>query len=83
MWLSSDILDSELCLPGYHLFRLDRNRHGGGILMFVHSLLSCKLLICNGMYDLEFMAMSVNAQPLISIFYLSFLLATIIICFYF
>ena len=36
--------------------------------MFVHSLLSCKLLICNGMYDLEFMVMSVNAQPLISSF---------------
>ena len=34
-WLSSDILDSEVTLPGYQVHRLDRNRHGGGILVYV------------------------------------------------
>ena len=34
-WLSKDISDDELSLPGYHLFRLDRDRHGGGVLIYV------------------------------------------------
>lgn len=29
-WLSSDISDSEAYIPGYSLFRADRNRRGGG-----------------------------------------------------
>ena len=28
-WLKSDILDSEISIPGYQVFRKDRNRHGG------------------------------------------------------
>ncbi len=27
--------DSELSLPGFSIFRLDRNRHGGGILVYI------------------------------------------------
>ena len=33
-WLCSDIDDVELSI---NVFRLDRNRHGGGILLFVKS----------------------------------------------
>jgi len=36
-WLSAEISDSEISLVGYALYRLDRNRHGGG-----HNL--CKVL---------------------------------------
>ena len=32
-WLSEDIEDSELIIPNYQVLRLDRNRHGGGILL--------------------------------------------------
>lgn len=36
-WLSVDILDSEVFIPNYSVVRLDRNRHGGGVLVYVHS----------------------------------------------
>ena len=36
-WLSSDMGDSELSIPNYQVIRLDRNRHGGGVLMYVHN----------------------------------------------
>ena len=36
-WLCNDILDNELFISGYQLFRFDRNRHGGGILMYVNN----------------------------------------------
>ena len=44
-WLSDDVNDNELLLPGYQQFRLDRNRHGGGIILYVCSSLLCKLLV--------------------------------------
>ena len=34
-WLDDSISDSELMVPGYQLVRRDRDRHGGGIAMFV------------------------------------------------
>ena len=34
-WLCEDINDSELLLPGYQLYRLDPNRHEGGIMICV------------------------------------------------
>ena len=33
-WLSNDIENSELLIPGFTIFRRDRNRHGGGIICF-------------------------------------------------
>ena len=35
-WLDSTITDNELTINNYNLVRLDRNRHGGGIAVFVH-----------------------------------------------
>ena len=36
-WLSTDILDSEIRLEGYDIFRVDRanNRMGGGVVLYV------------------------------------------------
>ena len=34
-WLCHDIQDTEIQIPGYQLVRLDRNRHGGGVLIYV------------------------------------------------
>ena len=67
-WLSPDVSDKELNLPGYQLLRLDRNRHGGGILMYVADLLSCKVLVSGGQFNLEFLAISLTAQFLVSSF---------------
>ena len=36
-WLSGDISDDEISLSGYSIVRLDRNRHGGGILIYILS----------------------------------------------
>ena len=34
-WLCSDISVSEISVPGYQIIRLDRNRHGGGVLFYL------------------------------------------------
>ena len=33
-WLNNDIPNAEISLVGYHLCRLDRNRHGGGVVIY-------------------------------------------------
>ena len=42
-WLCKNISDDELSLSGYQLFRLDRDRHGGGVLVYVSLLFSVTL----------------------------------------
>ena len=37
-WLSNEIDDSEICIQGYTSVRLDRSRHGGGLIIYVHNL---------------------------------------------
>ena len=37
MWLGNSIHDSELVIEGYNILRLDRNRHGGGIMLYTKS----------------------------------------------
>ena len=70
-WLYEDILDSEVSLQGYKLFRLDRNRHGGGVLMYIDTSLPCKLLVCGGLHELEFIAISISLKSnfCVSLFY--------------
>ena len=43
-WLDSDILDSEIEIQGYSIIRLDRNRHGGGVLFYVNDLFTFSLV---------------------------------------
>ena len=33
-WLCADISDNEISVPDYHVFRKDRHRHGGGVLLY-------------------------------------------------
>ena len=35
--LSEEISDAEISIPDYSVIRLDRNRHGGGIAIYVRS----------------------------------------------
>lgn len=35
--LSSEITDSEIAIPNYMTFRKDRNRAGGGVVVYVHA----------------------------------------------
>lgn len=71
-WLSPDITDNELQISGYQLVRLDRNRNGGGIAMYVSDLFSFRVLLQSGPYNLEFLAVilsSSNFKFCVSLFY--------------
>ena len=43
-WLDSTIMDSELYIPDFDIVRLDRNRHGGGVIIYFRSTFICNLL---------------------------------------
>ena len=64
------IVDQELSIAGYLLHRLDRSRHGGGVLMYVSDLLMCKVLpTC---VDLELLSIVLHngcSKACISLFY--------------
>ena len=51
-WLSNTISDNEIVLPNYQCVRRDRDRHGGGVLIFIHSSLAYDLL-CPDVVDCE------------------------------
>ena len=58
-WLSSDIADEECAIDGYKCVRLDRNRHGGGVVIYVHDSLEVHVLL-RAPIDLEFVLVSVG-----------------------
>ena len=58
-WLSNDISDNELAIDQYQILRPDRDRHGGGVLMYVHCSLSPRVLSA-GDHSLELLAVSVS-----------------------
>ena len=57
-WLNGDILDNELYIEGYDILCLDRNRYGGGILIYVSSILSHNVLY-SGSPELELIIVSI------------------------
>lgn len=69
-WLSADILDIEIVLLGYQVHRLDRNRHGGGVLIYVRDNFVANLYPSPD--NLEILTLSifnVNNKVCISLFY--------------
>ena len=56
-WLSTDIFDSELFIPNYTIVRHDRNRHGGGVALYVSNSVLCKTILC-GPENLELLVVS-------------------------
>ena len=42
--LSDVVANTELYIPGFIIFRKDRSRHGGGIIVFVKNTLPCSIL---------------------------------------
>ena len=59
-WLSEDISDLEMSIENYHLTRLDRNRHGGGVVIYIHASLTWEVLF-RGANDLEFLSLSITS----------------------
>lgn len=60
-WLSQDISNSELFIPNYTIVRHDRNRHGGGVLIYSLSALSTNTVF-KGSVDLELLIVSLNVS---------------------
>ena len=60
-WLCPDVQDNELLIPNYTIVRLDRNRHGGGVAMFVNNSLSIKVLL-HGPMGLELIVVSLFSR---------------------
>ena len=58
-WLSDDIDDMELTISSYQALRLDRNGHGGGILVYIHNSLTYNV-ISKGPGNLELVLISVS-----------------------
>ena len=58
-WLSGDISDDEIAVSGYSIVRLDRNRHGGGILIYIRSSFSFHVTV-SGPFDLEIIFVTVR-----------------------
>ena len=57
-WLSSDVSDHELVISDYQILRRDRDRHGGGVMMYVHSSLAVHSHTC--IIDAELLIVSVS-----------------------
>ena len=56
-WLDSDVQNAEICIPNYELVCLDRNRHGGGVAIYVANHLPFSVVF----YCLELLAISVKS----------------------
>jgi len=59
-WLHDGILPSECYIPGYTCVRCDRNKHGGGVALYISNDLEFQLLL-HGPNELEFLLISVHS----------------------
>ena len=60
-WLDDTILDSEVSIQGYTHCRLDRSRHGGGVMIFVKNSFNFSLLF-KGTQNYECLVVSVTCS---------------------
>ena len=58
-WLDSNISDHELHMDMYNVIRLDRNRHGGGVALYIHNTLHYEVVHL-GNTDFECIIVSVT-----------------------
>jgi len=71
-WLGDCIFGEEVAIPGYRTPRLDRNRHGGGIIVYVHEAL-IYIIIPVSSHGMELYSLTVSntsqCQVCISVLY--------------
>ena len=60
-WLSNEIENSEVTIPGYQTFRCDRDRQGGGVIMFVQDSIPAKVVPLCFNNSLKFLALSLTS----------------------
>ena len=58
--MCDDIGELEVSIPGYSCVRCDRNRHGGGVALFISDKLEYQVTMC-GPNELEFLLVSVHS----------------------
>ena len=71
-WLCADIPDNEISIPGYHVFRKDRHRHGGGVLLYIKDMFVVRELAtdnCNGLEILPIEISFLKFSFCITVFY--------------
>ena len=69
-WLDDSIEDAEVFIQGYQIVRLDRTRHGGGLVIYVNNLFTCSVLF-RGSPNFEFIMLCLTANVLNPSFYLA------------
>ena len=70
-WLCVDIPDSELYILGYQIFRKDRHRHGGGVLVYIKNIFIVTVLPSHQV-DLEILPIVIHLSNIsfcITVFY--------------
>ena len=69
-WLCPEFQESEVSIPGYQLLRLDRDRHGGGVVMFILYKFLVKRLPSHPLLELLTITLhSTNYKLCLSLFY--------------
>jgi hypothetical protein len=58
-WLDETISNHELCLENFDIVQRDRNRQGGGTLIYINNCYSHSLVF-SGSDDLELIVLAVN-----------------------
>ena len=56
-----DIPDIEISTDDYDIVRHDRNRHGGGVLIYIHTSLTWEVLL-RGPINLEFLRLFIRSS---------------------
>nr|CAH7762487.1 unnamed protein product [Callosobruchus chinensis] len=59
-WLSDNIKDEAIYIPGYNLIRNDRGTRGGGVAFYIHSSLSYTIITTSS--DIEQLWISVSLE---------------------
>ena len=59
-WLSNVLGSSEISISGYQCFRRDRNRHGGGLALYVHDDVSVSNFYCHP--DIELLSADIHLR---------------------
>ena len=60
-WLDDSIDDSKSFVQGYSVYRLDRNRHGSGVLIYDNDMFSSSVLY-KGSPEFELLVISVHCS---------------------
>ena len=68
-WLDETVPDSILFIPNYHIIRRNRNRHGGGLLLYIHDDIPSTCLHRHATLELLTVELRLRQGPLLIVLY--------------